>query len=94
MPAQEFIPGTRLCRFQSVLGRIERCPEDPCPFWEPGGAVLEGRCAFDPLDLGGRPELAESLLEIRTALERARTREGELEVWRRYSQLLDEGERE
>jgi len=24
-----------------------------CPFWEPGGAVLSGRCAFERLDLSG-----------------------------------------
>jgi hypothetical protein len=34
-------------------------------FWEPGGAVLAGRCAFDAVDLSRRPELVHELLELR-----------------------------
>ena len=45
---------TRSCALEQTMGRVVACPESECPFWEPGGAVLPGRCAFDRLDLGGR----------------------------------------
>jgi hypothetical protein len=60
------------CRLQSTLGRDEECPRDSCPFWEPGGAVLDGRCALEQVDLGENAELAAWLLRIRKRLEAAR----------------------
>jgi hypothetical protein len=60
---------TRLCRLHEALGRDEACPEEPCPFWEPGGAVVEARCAFERLDLSGRPDFARWLLGIRRKLD-------------------------
>jgi hypothetical protein len=59
----------RLCRLQQTVGVEEDCPEGRCPFWEPGGAVLQGRCAIDHLDLVRRPELASWLLSLRLKLE-------------------------
>ena len=59
---------TRFCSLESVVGRAVRCPEDECPFWEPGGAVLDGRCAFAELDVAADPSLAAWLLEIRERL--------------------------
>jgi len=53
------------------------CPEDGCPFWEPGGAVLEGRCAFERLDLASRTEVASELLRVRRLLESAASGEEE-----------------
>jgi hypothetical protein len=61
------------CRLQYTVGRIEACPEEPCPFWEGGRAVLEGGCVFDQLDIGDNPELAAWLLRIRKRLEAAKT---------------------
>ena len=58
-----------ICRLERVAGRCTPCPEDACPFWEPGGAVLEGRCAFERLDLTGRPEVVAELLHVRHVLE-------------------------
>ena len=63
----------RLCRLNETLGVAEECPEAACPFWEPGGAVLAGRCAFEGLDLAGRRDLAGYLLRIREGLHSAET---------------------
>jgi hypothetical protein len=62
------------CALQDAAGRVEACPEEGCPFWEEGGAVLESGCAIErlSLDLARRPELAQHLLEIRLELDRAR----------------------
>src|SRR5690242_14698812 len=40
---------TRLCTLERAVGRLELCPKGACPFWEPGGAALGGRCAFEQL---------------------------------------------
>ncbi len=80
----------RLCRLQYAAGRVEACPEERCPFWEPGGAVIEGRCVFERLDLPGSPKLAAWLLRIRTMLESAHTREEEDEAWHLFYRLLSE----
>ena len=58
------------CRLRAATGRVEACPADGCAFWEPGSAALEGRCAFEQVDVAGRPALASLLLRIRTKLER------------------------
>ena len=64
-----------LCRLNEVLGVAEECPEEACPFWEPGGAVLSGRCAFEGLAaFGGRRDLAGFLLRIREGLHSAENR--------------------
>ena len=77
------------CKLQEAVGRIERCPGGPCPFWEPGGAVLEGRCAVECLDVNGRPEFAAWLLRIRKRLEAASTREQEIQARRLFYRLVD-----
>ena len=59
---------TRLCSLEAVVGRLETCPEGACPFWEPGGAALDGRCAFEELDVVADAPLAAWLLEIRERL--------------------------
>lgn len=61
-----------LCRLNSTVGVSEPCPEERCAFWEDGGAVVGGRCAFERIDLQGRTELASLLLSIRTRLEESR----------------------
>jgi hypothetical protein len=62
---------SRICRLEEIAGRAAPCPEAGCPFWEPGGAVLEGRCAFERLDLDGRPQVAAELIGVRLLLESA-----------------------
>jgi hypothetical protein len=59
---------SRICRLEQVAGSDASCSEAGCPFWEPGGAVLEGRCAFERLDLEGRPEVATELIGVRQLL--------------------------
>ena len=59
---------SRTCRLASAVGAVERCTESGCPFWEPGGAALEGRCAFERVALDQRPELARWLVELRPRL--------------------------
>jgi hypothetical protein len=78
------------CRLDALAGRDKLCPEDGCPFWEPGGAVLEGRCAFERLDLAGRPAVASELLRIREVLDAAPSGRAEDASQRRYYELLDE----
>jgi hypothetical protein len=80
------------CRLQYTLGRVERCPEDACPFWEAGGAVLEGRCAFEHLDVADNPDFAAWLLRIRKRLETAGSVEEDPRA-RRLFYLLSRAER-
>ncbi len=61
--------GARLCRLEQAVGREAACPGAHCPFWEPGGAVLEGRCIFEGVDFGRDPDLAQWLLGIRERVE-------------------------
>ena len=58
----------RLCTLATAVGKSEACPEAACPFWEPGGAVLDGRCAFETVDFVGRGPLVIELLEFRERL--------------------------
>jgi hypothetical protein len=54
-------------------GTTEPCPAERCAFWEPGGAVVEGRCLIERLGVDvRRPELAAYLLETRECFEQAR----------------------
>jgi len=72
---EDIEPERASCLIQDVLGRVEACPAEACPFWEPGGAALPGGCALDrlalptALDLRTRPDLALWLLEMRHAME-------------------------
>lgn len=75
------VTGARLCRLETALGRVAACPEERCPLWEPGGAVLEGRCGLEPLVVDDSPELAGWLLDVRGKLDVARTREERNEAW-------------
>jgi hypothetical protein len=86
------LEATRLCRIAAVLGSRERCGEWCCPFWEPGGAALDGRCAVERLNLDGRLEVAAWLLGVRERLERAQTvAERERALSELYA-LLDKGD--
>ena len=63
--------GPRRCRIEEVFGADGVCPEEPCPFWEKGVAGFGG-CAFDKVDLGTNPQVAEWLLHVRTIIEAER----------------------
>jgi hypothetical protein len=58
----------RTCGLDALVGATTLCTEGDCPFWEPGGAVLEGRCAFEKLDLTRRPAVVAELLRLREVL--------------------------
>jgi hypothetical protein len=66
----------KLCTLQLTLGREQDCSHAACPFWEEGGAALDADCGIERLGLDlGRRDLAAYLLELRLALESARSRE-------------------
>jgi hypothetical protein len=64
-----FATGKTHCRLAYTARRVEECPETACAFWQPGGAVLEGRCAVEGVDLSGRRDLSAWLLGVREQLE-------------------------
>ena len=82
----------RLCTLEAAVGKSEACPEDACPFWEPGGAALGGRCAWEELELTADSELATWLLEIRGRLEEASTAEEDRVVRSAFHHLLNESD--
>ena len=81
-----------LCALEQAVGCSGHCPESGCPFWEPGGAALPGRCAFEQVDLSGRPEVAGELLRIRALLESPASAEVERDARHRFHHLLNESE--
>jgi hypothetical protein len=80
---------TRTCRLDSLSGTTTLCTEGECPFWEPGGAVLAGRCAFEQLDLMHRPAVVSELLRLRAELAAAAPGD-EGAAWHGYHRLLNE----
>jgi len=82
----------RFCRIAAAVGRDEVCPERACPFWEPGGAALDGRCAVDRLEFDERADLAAWLLRVRARLEDAVTAEEADRARRALYALLDTGD--
>jgi hypothetical protein len=83
---------TRFCSLESAVGKREACPESACPFWEPGGAVLEGRCAFEELDITADAALATWLLEIRKRLASSESTAAADEARRLFRHLLNGSE--
>jgi hypothetical protein len=81
---------TGACQLEQATGQAGSCPERACAFWEPGGAVLPGRCAFDRLDLSGRPEVAAELLRIRALLESSCSASEEQDLRHLSHHLLNE----
>ena len=84
------IPQTaRLCSLSATVGKHEACPEGACPFWEPGGAVLGGRCALEELGVVPDTALATWLLEVRERLEAASTEDEERTMRGVFHHLLN-----
>jgi hypothetical protein len=86
MPIQQ---STRLCALKAALGKREACPTEACPFWEPGGAVLGGRCALERLDFAADAPTARWLLEIRERLAAGSSEEEERVMRAAFHQLLN-----
>jgi hypothetical protein len=80
----------RLCSLEATVGKLEACPEGACPFWEPGGAALDGRCAFETLDVGADAALAGWLFEIRERLASAESTVAADAARSLFSHLLNE----
>lgn len=78
------------CTLKAVLGKAEACPEERCPFWEPGGAALGGRCAVEELGLSTDAPLATWLLEIREKLAAASSDDEERTMRGVFHQLLND----
>jgi hypothetical protein len=79
----------RLCVLEQVArGEATACLETDCPFWEPGGAVLAGRCALDEVDLAGRADVARELLGVRDRLRTLHADDREKSLLLLYRRLL------
>jgi hypothetical protein len=78
------------CTLEAVVGNAEACPEERCPFWEPGGAALDGRCAVEELGLTADAPLATWLLEIREKLAAAASDDEERAMRGVFHQLLND----
>jgi hypothetical protein len=81
---------TRLCTLEAAVDTVEACPEEACPFWEPGGPALVGRCAFEELDVAADASLATWLLELRERLASAESTAAAAEAHSLFSHLLNE----
>lgn len=82
----------RLCSLEAAVGKSKACAEDACPFWEPGGAALGGRCAFEQLDITADASLAAWLLEIRGRLEDGSSVEAERTMRAAFHHLLNDSD--
>ena len=78
------------CALKAVVGKAGACPEERCPFWEPGGAALGGRCAVEGLGLSADVPLATWLLGIREKLAVARSEDDEHVMRSIFHQLLND----
>jgi len=83
---------TRPCSLAAAVGKEQACPGETCPFWEPGGAALGGRCAVEQLGVAADAELARWLLEIREKLAAAGPEDDERVMRSVFHHLLDDSE--
>jgi hypothetical protein len=79
-----------MCSLATTVGRPEACPEDACPFWEPGGAVVGARCAVEELGVVRDDGLAAWLLELREKLRAASSDEEERALRGVFHHLLND----
>jgi hypothetical protein len=83
------------CSLRAAVGEQEVCPGAACAFWEEGGAIVGAGCAIERLGvpIARDRELARLLLELRLAIESARTEAERGDAHRRLAELLnDDGE--
>jgi hypothetical protein len=70
-------------------GEPEPYAYERCAFWEPGGAVVEGRCLIERLGVDvRRRDLAAYLLETRMCLEQARDLAEAERAYREFSRRI------
>ena len=79
------------CELHRALGARELCPGASCAFWEEGGSILEAGCAIERLGIPVERsrELATHLLDLRRAVEGARTAAERDDARRRFAELLN-----
>jgi hypothetical protein len=82
----------RLCSLEAAVGKTHACPGDACPFWDPGGAALGGRCALEELGVVADASLSAWLLEIREKLGAAGSEEEERALRGVFHQLLNDSD--
>ncbi|MDP9302903.1 MAG: hypothetical protein M3O92_00135 [Actinomycetota bacterium] len=77
------------CTLRLATGVVEFCPQQRCAFWEEGGAVVEGGCVIERLDVDvRRPDVAGYLLDARERLEQARDRSEAEAAHREFAQRI------
>jgi len=77
----------QLCTIELIAeGHAQRCPGQDCAFWDHGCALARVEA-----QLGGRPEVAQILLDLRRELESGRDVEVE-EAHSRFAHILNEDE--
>ena len=77
----------QLCTIELIAeGHAQRCPGQDCAFWDHGCALARVEA-----QLGGRPEVAQILLDLRRELESGRDVEVE-EAHSRFARILNEDE--
>ena len=80
----------RLCNLSAAIGNVEECPRGWCAFWEKGGG--EPGCAIERMGIDlANVDLAYYLLDLRRALDGARSEEAAATARRDLAQLLPPG---
>ena len=77
------------CRLDALAGRDVPC-SGRCPFWDPGGAVLDGRCMFELIDLSGRPAVVAELRAVRDELRAVGSGDEAAAIRHRFHRLINE----
>ncbi len=79
------------CSLRAAVGERELCPGAVCAFWEEGGSILEAGCAIERLGIPvqHQPEFARRLLDLRLAVEQARSDAERADAHRRFAELLN-----
>lgn len=81
-----------LCELHAAVGNVEECPHGWCAFWERGGAVVEPGCAIGRMGVDlTNVDLAYHLLDLRRALEQARSLEETEAARRAFGQVRPAG---
>ena len=81
----------KLCSLRAAVGEREMCPGSACAFWEDGGSIIEAGCAIERLGIpiDWHRELCPHLLDLRSALEAARSDAERADAHRRFNELLN-----
>ena len=81
---------SRNCHLRlAAEGTAEPCTGEQCPFWEPGGVVLESRCFIETLGVEvKKPDVAGYLLDVRMTNEAAQDRAAREAAHREFSRRI------